>query len=105
MTKQVALSNEAYAALRGEKQEAESFSDLVLRLMREANMGRRDPMRWLSRPHKSWLTMEEHLQMVEEGREADRRDPWDEDRERQARVAAQARLAGKQPNAQASAES
>lgn len=81
MTKQVALSNDAYAALRKVKQEGESFSDLVMRLMREASVGK-DPMRWVNRPHRFWVTKEEHLRMIEEGREVDRQ------RDRRAEAAA-----------------
>lgn len=85
MTKQVAFSNDAYAALRKEKREGESFSDLVLRLMRDARIATKDPMRFVNHPHQFWVTREEHLKMIEEGREVDRqRDRWAEAAARKA---------------------
>ena len=79
MTKQVALSNAAYAALKREKQETESFSDLVVRLMREARVTKKDPMRFVNFPHQRTMSPEEHLRFIEEMREADRVDPWWDD--------------------------
>jgi predicted CopG family antitoxin len=44
MTRTVQLSEEAYARLTAEKEEGESYSDAVLRLVTE-----KDPMRWVGR--------------------------------------------------------
>lgn len=85
MTKQVALSNEAYEALSRVKREGESFSQLFLRLMREANLARRDPMAFIQNPPKMRLPMEEHLRMIKENRAVDTRDAWADERARQAR--------------------
>lgn len=47
MVKPVSLSNPAFAALRAEKRESESDSDVVLRLAQEARASRRNPRSFL----------------------------------------------------------
>jgi predicted CopG family antitoxin len=79
MTKQVAFSDAAYAALRQEKEPTESFSDLALRLLREARIAKKDPMRFVNFPHQRLISAEEHLKEVESGREHDRPDPWQDE--------------------------
>ena len=86
VTKQVSLSNEAYAKLKAEKATGESFSDVVVRLLGQARMGKKDPMRFVNHPHEFLLAMDEHLAMVDEGREADRNDPWQAERAGTART-------------------
>lgn len=76
MTKQVAFSNEAYAALKREKQAHESFSDLVVRLMREARIQKKDPMRFANFAHKRAWPVKDHLSLVEALRDHDRADAW-----------------------------
>lgn len=71
MTKQVALSDEAYAELRREKKPEESFSQAVLRLLRSARLARKDPMAFVGQPRRFTMTMQEHLDMVESDRDRD----------------------------------
>lgn len=74
MTKQVALSEAAYAALRRAKSGSDSFSDTVLRLLREAEAAQRDPFRFASFPHRFRLDATAHLRQVEADRDSDRAD-------------------------------
>lgn len=76
MTKQVALSEEAYARLRRAKRETESFSEVVLRLLDTSPDAREDPASFADLPHRFLMTMEEHLEEVRLGREEEE-DPWD----------------------------
>jgi predicted CopG family antitoxin len=85
MTKQVALSNEAYALLAAAKRDGESFSQLMVRLMREADLAKRDPMHFIRNPPKMRLSAEEHLRLVREMRDAPR-DPWETERQRQGKM-------------------
>lgn len=78
MTRQVALSEEAYARLRREKRQHESFSQAVIRLLETARRAKKDPKAFLDHDFKPLLSMEEHLRMVEEDRDRDRYDPWDD---------------------------
>ena len=78
MTKPVTLSDGAFAALRREKKEGESDSDVVNRLVHEARAARKDPFRLVGAPLKRAMSVEEHLRMLEDAREADRYDPWEE---------------------------
>ncbi|MEK6985039.1 MAG: antitoxin VapB family protein [Candidatus Thermoplasmatota archaeon] len=75
MTRQVALSEPAYAALKQAKQELESFSDVVERLLRNERR-RGDPARFAKFPHRFTLSARDHAQEVEQGRQEDRPDPW-----------------------------
>lgn len=74
MVKPVSLSDPAFAALRSEKQENESDSDVVLRLVREAQAARKDPWRFVENAPKRERVMsfEEQLEMIERMDEADR---------------------------------
>ena len=74
MTRQVALSDEAYAELTREKSPGESFSQAVLRLLRSARLARKDPMAFVHRPHGFVMTPDELLRAIEEDRDADRAD-------------------------------
>lgn len=75
MVKPVSLSDPAFEALRSEKQENESDSDVVLRLVREARSARKDPwhfVRTRDKRERRW-SPEEHVEILEKMREADRR--------------------------------
>jgi len=64
MVKPVSLSDPAFAALRKEKKNGESDSDVVLRLIKEANSKRKDPMaflRWKAKPRIPWNAYEKIL--------------------------------------------
>ena len=67
MTKQVALSEHAYAALRNAKTPEESFSDAVLRLLERSA---KDPMAFARRPREFQLSSAAHLKQVEADRDA-----------------------------------
>lgn len=75
MVRPVSLSDPAFAALREEKKEGESDSDVVLRLVREARSARKDPWHFVRtrKLRKRVWTPEEHLQILEKMREVDRR--------------------------------
>lgn len=79
MVKPVSLSDPAFAALRKEKQENESDSDVVLRLIREARSARKDPYHFLRTrsQRERVLSHEQHLEAIERMDEASREDPWD----------------------------
>lgn len=88
MVKPVSLSDPAFAALRQEKQENESDSDVVLRLLREAKAARKDPWHFVRtrKLRKRIMTPEEHLAFIERMREVDReqmRERWDQRQEQQ----------------------
>jgi predicted CopG family antitoxin len=74
MVKPVSLSDPAFEALREEKQEGESDSDVVLRLIEEARSSRKDPMHFLRKTpqRERALSYEEHLEAIERMDEADR---------------------------------
>lgn len=82
MTKPVTLSDRAFAALRREKKNGESDSDVVNRLLHEARTARKDPFRLVGAPLKRATSVKEHLRMIEDAREADRHDPWEEPEKR-----------------------
>lgn len=71
MTKQVAFRDKTYERLRRRKRKSESFSDVVERLM-EAAPEEKDPLSFARRPWKRRLSVEEHLDLVEADRDADR---------------------------------
>lgn len=60
MTKQVQLSDEAYAVLKARKRPGESFSQAVLRL----SAASKDPWAFVGRG-ASQLSVDEHLRLVE----------------------------------------
>lgn len=72
MTHQVALSREAYQALRKAKQPQESFSDAVLRLLHEHRARERDPWKFVRARRRHLLDTESRLAEVEAWRDADR---------------------------------
>lgn len=74
MVKPVSLSDPAFEALRDEKEEGESDSDVVLRLIREARSARKDPYHFVrSRDSRERaLSLEEHEAALEEMDRADR---------------------------------
>lgn len=85
MVKPVSLSDPAFEALRAEKRENESDSDVVLRLVEEAVSARRDPYHFVRtrRSRERTIPLEEHEDALEEMREADRerfREGWGERR-------------------------
>lgn len=74
MVKPVSLSDPAFAALREEKRPGESDSDVVLRLIKEAQAARKDPWHFVkasAHRKKAW-TAEEHLENVQRMRQIDR---------------------------------
>ena len=86
MTKPVTLSDSAFAALRKEKKEGESDSDVVQRLIQAAHAGRKDPWLFVQRAKHLKRTMSagEHQSWIREMRAADTRDAWAEARKRNA---------------------
>lgn len=76
MARTVTLSDEAFTALRAEKQAGESDSDVVLRLRREARAKRKDPWLFFRRKANFAFSEEEDERQRAAMREADRRDPW-----------------------------
>lgn len=72
MTHQVSLSRVAYQALREAKEPGESFSDVVLRLLRERETVRRDPWKFVRAPRDPVLDLERRLAEVDAWRDADR---------------------------------
>jgi predicted CopG family antitoxin len=75
MTKQVALSEEAYRALRRRRRESESFSQAVLRLLETVKRHERDPRLFARRRHHFLVGAEAHLREASAGRDGE--DPWD----------------------------
>lgn len=85
MVKPVSLSDPAFEALREEKKENESDSDVVLRLVREARSARKDPFHFArtAPDRERSLSYEEHLEAIERMDEADRekaKKRWEESR-------------------------
>jgi len=80
MTKPVTLSDNAFAALRKEKKEGESDSDVVQRLIKEARGERKDPWHFVrvSKHLKRTISPDEHLRLIRQWRREDDRDPWAE---------------------------
>lgn len=74
MVKPVSLSDPAFEALRSEKRESESDSDVVLRLIREARSGRKDPEHFLRTrgSRERALAIPDHEDALAEMRDADR---------------------------------
>lgn len=74
MVKPVSLSDPAFEALRSEKRESESDSDVVLRLVREARSARKDPEHFLDTraSRERALAIPEHEDALAEMRDADR---------------------------------
>lgn len=89
MTKPVTLSDSAFAALRKEKKEGESDSDVVQRLIKEARGQKKDPWEFVRRSKhlKKTMTAAEHMKWVKDGREASARDKWAEAKVRNAKGA------------------
>lgn len=71
MARSVSLSDEAFHALREEKQPRESDSDVVIRLRNEARTKRKDPFRFLRNKIPFELGPEEHLDFLDRMRKAD----------------------------------
>lgn len=83
MVKPVSLSDPAFEALRAEKRENESDSDVVLRLIREVERTRKDPYHFVrSRERRERAVgLEEHAAGLARMRQADRekaRDRWED---------------------------
>lgn len=78
MARSTTLSDEAFSALRAEKKEGESDSDVILRLRREARAKRKDPLRFLRRKPSFAFPEKQYDRILERMREADRRDAWEE---------------------------
>lgn len=72
MVKPVSLSDPAFEALRDEKREGESDSDVVLRLVEEARSSRKDPMHFVRKApeRERALSYEEHMEALEKMDEA-----------------------------------
>jgi predicted CopG family antitoxin len=75
MTKQVALSEEAYRALRQRRRDSESFSQAIMRLLDTVQRHERDPRAFTRRRHRFLLDADSHLKEAEKGRDGE--DPWD----------------------------
>jgi predicted CopG family antitoxin len=83
MVKPVSLSDPAFEALRSEKQDHESDSDVVLRLVREARAARKDPehFRRSRAKRERAIPVTEHEAALEQMDEADRqaaRGTWED---------------------------
>jgi predicted CopG family antitoxin len=83
IVKPVSLSDPAFEALRSEKQDHESDSDVVLRLVREARSARKDPHHFLrSRSQRERaVPVDEHEAALARMHEADRaaaRQAWED---------------------------
>lgn len=78
MARSTTLSDEAFKALRAEKREGESDSDVILRLRREARARRKDPLRFLRRKPDFAFSEKAYDRILDRMREADRRDARDE---------------------------
>jgi predicted CopG family antitoxin len=72
VTHQVALSREAYQALRKAKRPEESFSDAVLRLLHAHRAAEHDPWKFVRARRRHVRSVEERLAEVEAWRDADR---------------------------------
>lgn len=74
MVRPVSLSNPAFAALRSEKREGESDSDVVLRAIGALRASRRDPMRFATVAPKRARAMSfaEHSEFLRKMAMADR---------------------------------
>lgn len=72
MARSTSLSDEAFAALREEKREGESDSDVVLRLRREARTKRKNALRFLEWKADFVWTDEEWAEIQRKMAEADR---------------------------------
>lgn len=79
MARTTSLSDEAFAALRAEKREGESDSDVVLRLLREARTGGKDPYHFIESDAELAFPPEEFDRYREKMREADKDIAWDRD--------------------------
>jgi predicted CopG family antitoxin len=80
MARTTSLSDEAFEALRAEKREGESDSDVVLRLLREARTGGKDPFHFMESDLEMGFSREEFDRFRDKMREADQRlhpDPED----------------------------
>jgi predicted CopG family antitoxin len=82
MARSVTLSDEAFLALREEKREGESDSDVVLRLRSEARAKRKDPWLFFRRKATFDITAEEHEEFLEKMRQADIQKMADLERQR-----------------------
>lgn len=78
MARSTTLSDDAFRALRREKREGESDSDVVMRLVREARSGRGDPKRFLTSPVRFAFSEDELERFRARMAEADRRNAWAE---------------------------
>ncbi len=68
MTHQVALSGDAYTALRKARKSHESFSDAVLRLLQESKVGKKDPTALSRAKLRMTMSVEEHLALIDKER-------------------------------------
>lgn len=73
MARTISLSDEAFLALRSEKRVGESDSDVVLRLLRDVRIKRKDPKRMLRVVHEPIVAPETYDAFLDGMREADRR--------------------------------
>ena len=73
VARSTSLSDEAFLALRAEKRPGESDSDVVLRLLREVRIKRKDPKRFLKAVHEPLVPPEAYDAFLDGMREADRR--------------------------------
>lgn len=71
MARTISLSDAAFVTLRREKQEGESDSDVVMRLVRMAKRKAKDPMAYLRNPPRTHLTPQQYAEFRERMRQAD----------------------------------
>lgn len=76
MARSTTLSDDAFRALRREKREGESDSDVVLRLIRAARQAQGDPKRFLRSRVSFAFGEAEYRAIRARMQEADRRNPW-----------------------------
>ena len=72
MSHQVSLRREAYQALRDAKQPNESFSDAILRILREQRSAKKDPWVFIRGQQTDPSDLEKRLAEVERWRDDDR---------------------------------
>ncbi|MEA3200683.1 MAG: putative antitoxin [Thermoplasmata archaeon] len=78
MARTTSFSDEAFRALRHEKGPDESDSDVLLRLLREATMHRKDPRRFLRAKAAPAFPAQSYAKARAAMRRADKRNPWTE---------------------------
>ncbi len=71
MARSTSLSDQAFRALRSQKREGESDSDVVLRLVRETNRKEKDPLAFFRHPPEPAWSKDQQEQIRLKMQEAD----------------------------------